>query len=98
MAMAQLSRCPARILRRAQQTFPDSTSDKLIETGLRDRRLTGIDDRHFFIADVDTDDFVAFPGEASGRRHADVTKSEHRNFHLNPSPASRCAGNAGGCS
>ena len=72
---------PARILRRAQQPIPNSTCYKLFETGLRNRRLTRIDDRHFFIADVDTNDFVAVPREARSRRHPDVTESEHRNFH-----------------
>lgn len=72
---------PARILRRAQRTFPNSTFYKLIETGLRDRRLTRIDDRHFFIADIDAHDIMALFGKASGRSHADVAKPKHCNFH-----------------
>src|SRR5260370_22435619 len=74
---------PARILGRAQQTLPDTTRHKLIEARFRDRRLPGIDDRYLFIADVDSDDFAALLGEASGQRHSDVTKSEHCNFHPN---------------
>lgn len=49
-----------RILGRAQQTSPNSTLYRLIETGLRDRRLTGIDERHLRIA----------PGEAEITRYA----------------------------
>jgi len=39
------------MLDRAQQTFPNGTLYRgSFETGLRDRRFTGIDDRHLRIA------------------------------------------------
>ncbi|MHC2538056.1 hypothetical protein ACVJMY_007625 [Bradyrhizobium diazoefficiens] len=49
------------MLDRAQQTFPNGTLYRgSFETGLRDRRFTGIDDRHLRIA----------PGEHEITRYA----------------------------
>lgn len=71
--IADLGRC-------FQQSVGAGLGDQIVKARLIDRGLAGIEQFNFGRADVDTQNFMALAGNASGRSTAHVTEAENGDF------------------
>lgn len=55
--------------------------NQFVDSGLDDRALAGIDYFNFSRIEIDANDVVPGPGEASGRNATNISYSEDAEFH-----------------